>query len=140
MPAKLLGAEEIGPLRIAVPEPSDAGAFAFSSHRRAREALAFGLSLDEPGFNIFVVGEDRSGRMTATLEYLHNAVSQRSPPDDWVYLNNLHRPHRPRPLRMPAGTGRRFRDRMAALIPGLRDLLGAVFGDEGNRSRNQHRR
>ncbi|MFZ9635590.1 MAG: hypothetical protein ACO3EK_17375, partial [Alphaproteobacteria bacterium] len=41
---------------------ADADAFDLASHARAREALAFGLALREPGFHVFVLGEDRSGR------------------------------------------------------------------------------
>ncbi len=84
----------------------------------------------DPGFNIFVLGEDHSGRMTATLEFLDTVVAKRPPPDDWVYLNNFRRPHRPKPYRLPPGVGRRFRDRMADLIPQLREALAGAFGSE----------
>lgn len=135
MSARQLAPDEIGLPRF-VPAGESAGeVFAFTSHQRAREALAFGLSIDEPGFNIFVVGEDRSGRMSATLDFLRGAVAERPRPDDWVYLNNFRRPHRPRPYRLPAGAGRRFRDRMAALVPQMRNALAAALSDEANQSR-----
>ena len=40
-------------------DQTEARVFALSSHARAREALDFGLQARDPGFNIFVVGEDR---------------------------------------------------------------------------------
>ena len=44
----------------------------------AREAIEFGLSIDDPGYNVFFVGEDRSGRMSAIMSFLrqHCADSQ----------------------------------------------------------------
>ena len=101
--------------------------FALSSHMRAREALEFGLAIDDPGFNIFVVGEDQSGRMTATVEYINHKLASRPAPDDWVYLNNFRRSHRPKLYRLLAGTGRRLRDRVAALVTQVRDALGRTF-------------
>lgn len=77
--------------------------FELSSHKRAKEAIEFGLRLRNDGFHIFVVGEDRSGRMTATIDYLREYVKDLPPPDDWIYLNNFKKNHRPIPFRLPNG-------------------------------------
>ncbi|MGB0570695.1 MAG: Lon protease family protein [Alphaproteobacteria bacterium] len=108
----------------------DVRVFSLSSHARARDALEFGLGARDPGFNIFVVGEDRSGRMTATLSYLDEALGDGPCPDDWVYLNNFRRSNEPLAVRLPAGEGRKFRDDMAALIPQLREALHRAFARE----------
>ncbi|MBO6782611.1 MAG: AAA family ATPase, partial [Alphaproteobacteria bacterium] len=129
---------EIAPENAGFPEfpnpgdvdPSAARVFALSSHARAREALDFGLHARDPGFNIFVVGEDRSGRMTATLDYLNGAMGGGARPDDWVYLNNFQRENEPLAVRLPAGVGRTFRDSMAELIPQLRAALHQAFTRE----------
>lgn len=118
-----------------VPTPSEsADVFALSSHARAREALELGLAMREPGFNVFVVGDDRSGRMTATLTFLQAEMAKRAAPTDWLYVNNFRRPHRPRPLAVPAGVGRRFRDRVEKLVPQIRDGLAHAFGQEATQS------
>ncbi len=109
---------------------SDGVVFDLSSHARAREALDFGLRARDPGFNIFVVGEDRSGRMTATLSYLEEAAAGGKRPDDWIYLNNFKRANEPLAVRLPAGEGRKFRDAMTALVPQLRESLHQAFGRE----------
>ncbi|MDE0779381.1 MAG: AAA family ATPase [Alphaproteobacteria bacterium] len=101
--------------------------FDLSSHARAREALGFGLKVRDPGFNIFVVGEDRSGRMTATLSYLEEALAGGKRPDDWIYLNNFKRTNEPLAVRLPAGEGRKFRDAMTTLVPQLREALHQAF-------------
>jgi len=70
MPAKSLDTTEVA-LPLFRPGSKLGGeAFAFSSHARAREAIEFGLSIHDFGFNIFVLGAENSGRMTATLDFL----------------------------------------------------------------------
>ena len=130
MTAKKLAAADVALPRFEPGDAADGDAFSLSSHARAREALEFGLSVKGPGFNIFVLGEDHSGRMTATFEFMCAIMNQRPAPDDWVYLNNFAHPHNPKPHRLPAGVGRRFRERMTALVPQLRDALMRAFGSE----------
>jgi predicted ATP-dependent protease len=131
MAAKSLSADAVGLPRFEVPAaPESAGAFDLSSHTRAREALDFGISTRDPGFNVFVVGGDRSGRMTATLGYLNAATAAFARPPDWVYLNNFRHPNEPVAVRLPPGTGRAFRDAMQILMPQLRAALKAAFERE----------
>ena len=127
MAARVLTADEVGLPEFPGVEPQDGDVFALSSHARAREALAFSLSVDGPGFNIFVLGADRSGRMTATMDYLRAAVDGRPAPDDWLYLNNFKEAHRPRPHALPAGEGKRFKAAMERLLPQLREALTKAF-------------
>jgi hypothetical protein len=134
--ARELAANEVQLPRFAVaPASPDADVFALGSHARAREAIDFGLAVSGIGFNIFVVGEDRAGRMTATLAHIDEILAKRAPPSDWVYLNNLRRRENPTPHRLPAGLGRRFRDRVAQTIPRLRDALAAAFASEAYQAR-----
>jgi predicted ATP-dependent protease len=133
MVARKLAAADIG-MPHHQTAPAEGGVFALSSHARAKEALDFGLSTNAPGFNIFVVGADRSGRMTETLAYLQREMASRPLPPDWLYLNNFRRPHRPRPVSVPGGSGRRFRDAVAALIPAVRAALQRAFEDEAHQA------
>jgi predicted ATP-dependent protease len=127
MAAKALDPASVGLPKFEVPPVDETAApadpFALSSHQRARRALEFGLEIDEPGFNIFVLGESRSGRMTATLDYLKNWIADKPAPPDWIYVANFKKPHRPRPYRLPAGQGRLLRDRMRTLVTELKDVL-----------------
>ncbi|MEQ9814229.1 MAG: ATP-binding protein, partial [Azospirillaceae bacterium] len=94
-----------------------------------RDAIDFGLAADKPGYNIFVIGPDRSGRMTASLER-RRQPARKDKPNDWLYLNNFRHPSRPRPFRVPAGVGRRFRDAMSALVPRLRESVVDLLNSE----------
>ena len=136
MTAKPLGADRVGLPRFSIPPDAGAAAgvngepavFALTSHQRARQALEFGLGIPDLGFNIFVLGENRSGRMTATLDYLSAYVRRFPAPSDWVYLNNFKQSERPRPHRLSAGTGRRFRESMMALMPAIEEALKNTLG------------
>jgi predicted ATP-dependent protease len=129
MAAKKIAADDLGLPRFDTPPAAEGKVypFDFSSHKRAGQALKFGLSLSDPGFNIFVLGENRSGRMTATLGYLTAMAEKRPPAQDWAYLFNFARPHKPKPYAMARGAGRAFRDRLAALVAQFRLQLQKSF-------------
>ncbi len=135
MAARELAAREVELPRFAFSPATDADVFDLGSHTRAREALDFGLTVSGIGFNIFVIGEDRAGRMTATLGYLNEALTSWPIPSDWIYLNNFRHPWNPTPHRLPAGMGRRFRDRMEVAIAKLREALAAAFTSDSYQAR-----
>lgn len=136
MTAKALSADRMGLPAFDVPAASaGSGVFDLSSHMRAREALDLAVSTRDPGYNVFVVGADRSGRMTATLAYLNAAAADFARPPDWVYLNNFRHRHEPVAVRLPPGVGRAFRDAMQALLPQLRTALHEAFGREEYQAR-----
>jgi predicted ATP-dependent protease len=135
MAARELAAREVELPRFAFSPATDADVFDLGSHTRAREALDFGLTVLGIGFNIFVIGEDRAGRMTATLGYLNEALTSWPIPSDWIYLNNFRHPWNPTPHRLPAGMGRRFRDRMEVAIAKLREALAAAFTSDSYQAR-----
>ena len=130
MTIEALTAIAVGPPEFMLPAPADDApprVFDLSSHRRAKDALAFGLAVPQLGYNIFVVGEDRSGRMTATLDLLEEHTKTLPAAPDWLYLPNFRQPREPRPCRLPAGVGRQFRDRLAGLLAALGPALARAF-------------
>src|SRR5690348_12510726 len=126
MTVRSLAFHEIETPRFPITSAADAGIFDLSSHARAREALDFGLTVSGVGFNVFVMGDDRTERMTATMAHLADAMARCPPASDWVYLNNFWHPNQPTPHRLPAGLGRHFRDRLAGVIAKLRITLSAA--------------
>lgn len=76
-----------------------------SSHSRAREALEFGMNMHHPEFNIYVIGDDRTGRMDGTKRFLESYIKHKPTPPDWVYLNNFKQTHKPLPFQLNAGQG-----------------------------------
>ena len=130
MTAKKLSAADLGLPEFSPGTRQDGVIFDLSSHRRAREALELALSMTEPGFNVFVLGDNRSGRLTSTVDFLRKAVDSGHTPDDWVYLNNFRQPSDPIAVRLPGGDGRKFRTALNQLVGALTQALRAAFSGE----------
>ena len=137
MTAKKLSPDEVGIPAFVPGTRQDGAIFDLSSHQRAREALELALAVPEPGFNVFVLGENRSGRLTSTVDFLKAALSDSRAPDDWVYLNDFGAPGEPVAIRLPAGEGRKLRDAMQRLVGGLTQALRTAFGGESFQSQMQ---
>jgi len=132
MKIKSLKAKDVGipllPIRAAdLKIRKDVTIFDLSSHSRAKDAMNFGLKMRNKGFHVFILGEDRSGRMTATLAYLKQYIQKLPPPHDWVYLNNFDAPHRPKPYRLPNGMGCQLKHDLGDLIASIHAILSKTF-------------
>ena len=130
MALRELAASAVGMPDFGFEAADDVSAFDLSSHARARQALQFGLDTPGNDYNVYVLGLDRSGRMTATREFVEDWAKSRPPADDWIYVFDFEAPSTPRPIRLPAGTGRRFKVAVEELIPTLARELASAFGSE----------
>ncbi len=101
--------------------------FDLSSHERAKEAIEFGLKMRNKRFHIFVIGDDRSGRMSTTMGYLQEYVKKLPQPPDWVYVNNFVESNRPLPFKLPSGQGVYLRDKTIELLQSASTILGKIF-------------
>ncbi|MGA7594273.1 MAG: ATP-binding protein [Gallionella sp.] len=106
--------------------------------QRAEEAARFGLGMDQPDYNLFVLGEVGSGRSSLLRQAMLAAASGKAVPPDLCYLHNFDAPERPRALRLPAGQGRLLRQMMAQMSKTLqteipRQLDGQDFKAESER-------
>ena len=72
---------------------------------RAEAAARFGLGMDQPNYNLFVLGEVGSGRSSLLRQAMVEAAAKRRVPPDLCYLHNFDTPERPLALRLPAGAG-----------------------------------
>ncbi len=102
---------------------------------RAEQAAHFGLTLEQPDYNLFVLGEVGSGRSSLLLQSMRSVAATRPVPPDLCYLHNFDAPQSPRALRMPPGQGRELRQLMVNLVRDLqteipRRLSGEVFKAE----------
>ncbi|MBM3957042.1 MAG: AAA family ATPase, partial [Gemmatimonadetes bacterium] len=108
----------------------------FIGQDRAVAALAFGLGVQRPSYNIFVTGLTGTGKNTVIRSHLAEAVRQRTKGDgdiplyDWCYVYNFDSPDRPRALRLPRGTGARLTNQCRQLLDTLRRDIRAAFDDE----------
>ena len=130
MPVKELAADAVGIPDFSFEPANGVSVFDLSSHARAGQALQFGLDTPGNDHNVYVLGLDRSGRMTATREFVEAWAHGRAPASDWIYVVDFDAPSTPRPIRLPAGTGRRFKSAVEEMIPALARELAAAFGSE----------
>jgi len=86
---------------------------------RAQMSASFGLDIDQPDYNLFVLGEVGSGRSSLLRQAMHTAAAKRLVPPDLCYLYNFDTPERPRALRLPAGQGKLLRQSMATMIKSI---------------------
>ena len=75
---------------------------------KALGLLRLGLSMSRPGYNIFVSGDDGSGRLTAIKEEIKKIEGDTSFLKDVAYLHNQSHPERPICFVLPKGKAREF--------------------------------
>ncbi|HVJ32600.1 MAG TPA: ATP-binding protein [Terriglobia bacterium] len=135
--AKIL---KLSPEEVAFPLPAagegPADTFKLSSHARAHDSLDLALSISGPGFNVFVLGEDRCGRMSTTIEYL------RSRPQlphlkrlDWLYLTNFWTEREPFAFSLLPGEGRRFKEHLEYYLRRLQKMMSAALNGDVHKAR-----
>lgn len=94
---------------------------------RVAEAIAFGMSMNGPGFNVYAMGSTGLGRHTLVMEALATAAAARPAASDWCYLTDFQHPHRPLALELPAGRGRRLRQQLEQFVEDLLLAIPAAF-------------
>src|SRR3990167_5176764 len=90
---------------------------------RAEAAARFGLGMDQPNYNLFVLGEIGSGRSSLLKQAMHEVAASKRVPPDLCYLHNFDAPERPLALRLPAGEGRLLRQLLAQAVKTLQDEI-----------------
>lgn len=62
---------------------------------RAVNAIQFGVAMDRPGYNIFVMGDVGTGRSSYVRDYLHSEAKRQKTPSVWCYVNNFRNSREP---------------------------------------------
>ena len=104
---------------------------------RALEAIEFGVDIDQPGFNLFVVGAPGLGKHQLVRQILSQHAQEADSRSDWCYVNNFANPQKPRILKLPAGVGQKLRLDMESLVEDLLTSLPSSFQSDEYRSRRQ---
>ena len=108
----------------------------FIGQDRAIKAINFGLSVDQPGYNIFVTGMTGTGKASVIKAHLETLIAQRNEsgvapqPSDWCYLYNFSAEDRPNIVRLPAGTGKDFKTSLDRLQEELRSEVSKAFASD----------
>ena len=94
---------------------------------RAVDALDLGLSLQKRNYNVYVAGASGTGKTTIARSMLAKLATDRSVPDDWVYLHNFRNREAPQAVWLKPGKGIQLRADMVELILGLTSDLPKAF-------------
>lgn len=97
---------------------------------RAVQAMDFGLSVEQFGYNLFVVGPTGTGKMTLTLDSVKKLASTMPVPNDWCYVYNFENPDHPLVLSFPAGEGLRFQRKIEVLLVDIERELKSAFSSD----------
>lgn len=103
-------------------------------HKRALDALKFGISIRKKGFNLFVLGPPGIGKHSLVGNYIKKIAEGKPSPNDWCYVFNFSDPSHPRAISLPPGKGKKFQKDMDRFIDEVKSYLPAVFDSENYRA------
>jgi len=96
--------------------------------RRAVEAFQFGMSIDKPGYNVFVTGPEGSGRLSTVTKLLEQISKAKGRlPDDLCYVNNFKNQEAPVLVHLKAGEGGKFKKDIRTFIDRLKKEIPQLF-------------
>ena len=95
--------------------------------KRAVESISFGLAVSARGYNIFITGENGSGRTSYSLSQLQTIAKKCDTPDDWIYLYNFDEPGKPIAANVPAGKGKLLCNALDTLVNELKVTISKAF-------------
>jgi lon-related putative ATP-dependent protease len=98
--------------------------------QRAVSAINLGLNMNQPGYNIFITGQEGTGKRTIAQDIVSRHARQQSAPDDWCMVNNFDDEFRPKTICVPTGKATQFSKSMARLIRWLQIKLPREFSQE----------
>lgn len=97
----------------------------------ALSAISFGLSLRDPGYNVFVLGVPGSGRFSFARRIIEEHARQEADPSDWCYVFNFDDPRRPLALELPTGRSPELKKSVSEVVDDLRrSIPEALDSDE----------
>jgi len=94
---------------------------------RAKSALVFGVAMQTPGYNIYVMGEPGTGRLSMITDHLSQHAHQQDAPAAYAYVDNFENPREPIAIRLAPGQGNAFNKDIEKLIDNLLATFPAAF-------------
>ncbi len=103
--------------------------------QRAVQAIDFGLNMKSPGYNIFVTGQEGTGKSTIVNDIITKHANELPTPDDACMVNNFIDEFRPKAVSVPSGKANQFKKQMNRLIEDLKLRLPEAFENESYREK-----
>ncbi len=97
---------------------------------RAVRSLDLGLTVAQPGYNIYIAGPVGTGRTTYARQKIQSAAASRPVPPDWCYLYSFEQPDQPIAVALPPGQGAQFRREVEQLVGELKEGIRKLLASE----------
>ena len=94
---------------------------------RAQAALEFGIAMPNSGYNIFVMGETGSGRLSMIMQHLQMLAPSHSAPSSYAYVDNFENSREPIAIKLPAEQGQDFSKAIENLLTNVLATFPAAF-------------
>jgi len=94
---------------------------------RAQSALDFGVAMQNPGYNIYVMGEPGTGRLSMITNHLTPISHQQETPPAYAYVENFENNREPIAIELPAGQAQSFCKDINHLLDNLLATFPAAF-------------
>jgi predicted ATP-dependent protease len=104
---------------------------------RALEAIRFGVSVRQKGYNLYALGPTGSGKHSVVQQLVAEHAAAEVVPSDYCYVNNFDDIHKPQALELPAGRGVQLRDDMNQLLEELGSVVPEALESDEYRARRQ---
>ncbi len=104
---------------------------------RALQALEFAVGMHYDGYNLYVAGSVGLGKYSLVRDRLREWARDQEQAADLCYINNFDIIHKPKALRLPAGTARRLQRDMEALLEYLLTAIPEIFKSDEYRARRE---
>jgi len=104
--------------------------FGIVGQPRAEAAVAFGVDMAKPGYNVFAFGQPGTGKRSFLRQFLEARAAERPTPPDLCYVHNFDDPRRPLLVRLPAGQGSGLRRDIERVTDEMRIGIAAGLESE----------
>ncbi len=105
--------------------------------QKAVTSLRFGLTIRQPGFNVFVLGPSGVGKRQISKRMIAEHAVAEDHGDDWCYVENFGDHFRPKLLRLPKGLGPQFRDDLDRVVQQFLLAIPRCFVSEVYRGKEE---
>ncbi|MEE4243758.1 MAG: ATP-binding protein [Kangiellaceae bacterium] len=99
----------------------------FLGQDRAKRALTFGLEAKRLGYNLFVMGNSGTGRISMVMRYLESKAQMLPSQPDWIYVNNFSESREPWAIQLPTGYGKNLVKDCESMVGRLLVTIPAAF-------------
>ena len=97
---------------------------------RASYAIQNGITIKMKGYNIFVSGENGTGKKSTVYKKVMEYAANDDTPEDWCYVYNFKDFSKPLALNLKAGTAYDFKYDLEGLVQDLFEDVPRFFNDE----------